>query len=79
MLRQTVAEEEALCKDGNKENKVKKSVQAVGVVTSFLFFLVLDVVLLLVSSPLNFMSYFLIFFPEHANFFSVRSDLYAGF
>lgn len=56
MLRQTVAEEEVLCKDGNKENKVKKSVQAVGVVTSFLVFLVLDVVLLLVSSPLNFMS-----------------------
>ena len=56
MLRQTVAEEEALCKDGNKENKVKKSAQAVGVVTSFPVFLVLDVVLLLFSSPLNFMS-----------------------
>lgn len=31
MLRQTVAEEEALCKDGNKENKVKKFLQTVGV------------------------------------------------
>lgn len=31
MPRQTVAEEEALCKDGNKENKVKMFLQTVGV------------------------------------------------
>lgn len=69
MLRQTVAEEEALCKDGNKENKVKKFLQT-GSHHEVLVFLSFAVVLLLVSSL--FILYKLVF-CEHAYSFLMQS------